>query len=241
MRFRTLERDLAAARERAEQADTAVQATLDARRQAEDERAALGAAAQERRQQRQRLTDWLTELRGSRNALSNACRNWTPNSSSVAVSQEELDRESTRLQATRQQAACVRDESAAELSVLVAATADVERAAAEEGRRLAGLEERLRGERRREAGFKSQERALAEELALRTERGVALDREREALTADHARLSNEVSESIAALATATDEREPLRMEAMGAEIAAGRLAEALSCGARRTGRARPGA
>jgi chromosome segregation protein len=124
--------------------------------------------------------------------------------------------------------ACVRDESAGELSVLVAATADVERAAAEEGRRLAGLEERLRGERRREAGFKSQERALAQELALRTERGIALDREREALTTDHARLSNEVAKSIAALSTATDEREPLRMEAMGAEIAAGRLTEALA-------------
>ena len=96
------------------------------------------------------------------------------------------------------------------------------------GRRLAGLEERLRGERRREAGLKSQERALAEELALRSRtRRRARSRTR-ALTADHARLSSDVAASIAALATATDEREPLRMEAMGAEIAAGRLAEALT-------------
>ena len=145
----------------------------------------------------------------------------------MAAGLEKLDRESRRFEATRQEAVRVRDESAAELSTLMAATAGVERAAAEEGRRLAGLEERLRGERRREAGLKSQERALAEELALRAERGAALDREREALSADHTRLSSEVSASIAALAIATDEREPLRMEAMGAEIAAGRLTESL--------------
>jgi chromosome segregation protein len=224
----TLECDLAAARERVDMADTTVQATLNARRQAEDERAALGAAAQARRQQRQRLTGWLTELRGEQERSQQRLQELDVQLERVAVSQEELDGESTQLQTTRQQVACVRDESAGELSVLVAATADVERAAAEEGRRLAGLEERLRGERRREAGFKSQERALAQELALRTERGIALDREREALTTDHARLSNEVAESIAALSTATDEREPLRMEAMGAEIAAGRLTEALA-------------
>jgi len=222
------ERDLAAGCDRAERANVAVQVILDARRHAEDERAGLCAAAQERRQQRKRLTDWLTELRGEQERSHHRWQELDAQLEQVAVSQEELDREIARLEAARQQAVRVRDESAAELSVLTAATADVERAAAEEGRRLAGLEERLRGERRREAGFKSQERALAEELALRAERGVALDREREALTADHARLSSEVSASFAALATATDEREPLRMEAMGAEIAAGRLAEALS-------------
>ena len=222
-----LERDLAAARERADNASVAVSAILDAKRHAEDERAALGAAAQERRQQRQRLTDWLTELRSEQERSRRRWEELDVQCERVAAGQEELDRESKRYEATRQEAARVRDESAAELSTLVAATAGVERAAAEEGRRLAGLEERLRGERRREAGLKSQERALAEELALRTERGAALDREREALSADHARLSSEVSASIAALATATDEREPLRIEAMGAEIAAGRLAESL--------------
>jgi chromosome segregation protein len=223
-----IERDLAAARDRAEQADAAVRAMLDARRHAEDERAALGAAAHERRQQRQRLTDWLTELRREQEQSRRRWEELDSQRSRVTASRDELDRESNRLDATRKQVARVRDESAAELSALMAATADVERVAAEEGRRLAGLEERLRGERRREAGLKSQERALAEELALRTERGAALDREREALTADHARLSSDVAASIAALETATDEREPLRIEAMGAEIAATRLAEALT-------------
>jgi chromosome segregation protein len=223
-----LARDLAAARDRAEQADAAMQATLAARRHAEDERAALSAAAHERRQQRQRLTNWLAELRGEQELSRRRWEELGVQRERVAASQEGIARESERLQATREQAARVRDASAAELSTLVALIADVERAAAEEGRRLAGLEERLRGERRREAGLKSQERALAEELTLRTERGTALDRERAALTADHGRLSSEVAAGIAALATATDEREPLRMEAMGAEIAAARLAEALT-------------
>ncbi|MDF3072270.1 MAG: chromosome segregation protein, partial [Polyangiaceae bacterium] len=222
------ERDLAATSEQAENADADVRAILETLRHAEDERAALSAAAQERRQQRQRLAVWLRELRSEQNQSQRRWEELDVQRGRVAVSQEELERESKRLEATRQQAARVHDESAPELSILMAATADVERAAAEEGRRLAGLEERLRGERRREAGLKSQERALAEEIALRTERGAALDRERESLAADHARLSSDVSASIAALATATDEREPLRIEAMGAEIAAGRLAEALA-------------
>jgi chromosome segregation protein len=224
----TFERELAAARDRAEETDAAVRTILEARRQAEDDRAALCAAAHERRQQRQRLADWLTELRSEQEQSRRRWEDLDAHRERVAVSLEELERESKRLEATRQRAARAQDESAPELSTLVAVTADLERAAAEEGRRLAGLEERLRGERRREAGLKSQERALAEELTLRTERSAALDRERESLAADHARLSSDVSASIAALATATDECEPLRMEAMGAEIGAGRLAEALT-------------
>ncbi len=92
---------------------------------------------------------------------------------------------------------------------------------------MAGLEERLRGERRREAGLRSQERALADELALRAERTAALDRERAALAAEHERLSGEAASAKSALAAANEEREPLRMDVMGAEIAAGRLAESL--------------
>jgi chromosome segregation protein len=223
----TLERDLAHVRRRAEEADAAARVILDARRLAEDDRAALRAAARERRVQRDRLAGWLTELRAEQERAHGRWEELEADSKRVRADQEDLDRDSKRLAATRQQAVRVSDGSAAELSVLIAVLADIERAAADEGRRLAGLEERLRGERRREAGLKSQERALAEELTLRAERGAALDREREALAAEHARLSSEVAASIDALATATEEREPLRMEAMGAEIASGRLAESL--------------
>ncbi|MGH2617728.1 MAG: chromosome segregation protein SMC, partial [Thermomicrobiales bacterium] len=139
----------------------------------------------------------------------------------------DLDRGASQLAKTMQRTAQVRDEAAGELTAFSVATADTERAVAEEGRRLAGLEERLRGERRREAGLRSQERALAEELALRAERTAALDREREMLSGDHARLSAEVTVSADELAMVTTEREPLRLEAMGAEIAFGRIGESL--------------
>ena len=52
-----------------------------------------------------------------------------------------------------------------------AAARDLERAAADDGPRLAGLEVPLRGQRRREAGLLPQERALAEELRLRRRAG----------------------------------------------------------------------
>ena len=83
---------------------------------------------------------------------------------------------------------------------LTAATSQLERAAAEEGRRLAGLEERLRAERRREASLRAQARALAEELTLRDERTSLLERERETTAADQVRLSSLIA------ATGTDPR-----------------------------------
>ena len=220
-----LESEVATARDRAEEIDAGVRAILERRQHAEGERAALHAAAQERRQQRDRLAVWLTELREEQARVELRQEELRVDRERALAGQEDLDRERAAVAEIRQHAARVRDESAAELSVLAEATAAMERAAAEEGRRLAGLEERLRGERRREAGLRSQERALADELVLRNERGAALDREREALAADHTRLSGEVEANINALTIATEEREPLRMESMGAEIAAGRLAE----------------
>jgi chromosome segregation protein len=97
----------------------------------------------------------------------------------------------------------------------------------EEGRRLAGLEERLRSERRREAGLRAQDRALAEELALRAERTAHLDREMATLAADHARLGEEVNASTAELTAATAERLPLREEALAADSNAERMAQSL--------------
>nr|MBA3450342.1 AAA family ATPase [Chloroflexia bacterium] len=110
---------------------------------------------------------------------------------------------------------------------LSAAAPEIERETAEDGRRLAGLEERVRGERRREAGLLSQEQALAEELTLRAERSATLDRERESLAKEHKRLCGDVAGSDAALAAITAEREPLRAEATGAESALRLLGESL--------------
>ncbi len=222
-----LEKSLAAAHGKSEEAGTVVSGLLDTERRLEGERASLRAAAGERRLQRERLTGWLGELCGEQERSERRWNQLRAERDSAVSAKTDLDREIEQLAQARQHSIRARDETAAELTVLSAATADFERATAEEGRRLAGLEERLRGERRREAGLRSQERALAEELALRAERTAVLDRERATLAADHERLSGEAAASEEGLAAATAEREPLQTEAMGAEIAFGQLGESL--------------
>ena len=222
-----LEQNLAAARCRAAEADTAHGAVLETQRQIDEERAALLAVAEERRQHRDRLATWLEELRLEHGQARRRWDELTGERSRAMERQQHIERELAQFAANRQDAIRVRDEAVGDLAILAAAAADAERAAAEEGRRLAGLEERLRGERRREAGLRSQERALAEELALRSERTAALDRERTALAADHDRLCVEVAAGREELTAANEAREPLRMDAMGAEIASGRIADLL--------------
>lgn len=222
-----LEDALAVAGAAATEAGAEVQAIQERQRRIEGERVALRAATEERRQQGARLAGWLAELHREQERAEARQRELGDDRQRLLASQEALDREAERLAASRTLAAQTREEAEEELADLSAVTAEMERAAADEGRRLAGLEERLRGERRREAGLRAQERALAEELALRAERMTLLDRERAALTAEHDRLSREVEASASDLAAATEGREPLRMEAMGAEIAQKRVAEAL--------------
>jgi chromosome segregation protein len=222
-----LEQRLAKARARAEELDAALGAMVETQRESEGHLAALRAAAEGRRQQRDRLAGWCDELRAEQERARRRGQELGAERERARERQQELEGEIAGLADTRKRAAQVRDEAAGELAALAASAAETERAAAEEGRRLAGLEERLRGERRREAGLRSQERALAEELALRAERTAALDRERAALAAEHEQHSTEVTTVRDELAAATEAREPLRMDVMGAEIAAGRLADSL--------------
>lgn len=223
-----LEEQLGAARARAQEVDCAQEALTADQRKIEGELAALRAAAEERRRQRERLAGWLDEHRVEQQRAQRRWDELDAEREQALTRQVEYEEEAQRLAAIRQDAARVRDEASVELAALAAAGAEAERAAAEEGRRLAGLEERLRGERRREAGLRSQERALAEELALRGERTAALDRERTALAAEHERLAGDAATCREELAAANEAREPLRIDVMGAEIAAGRLAESLT-------------
>ena len=222
-----LETGLAAARERVATADAAVRSLIEDQRQAAGEHVALRAAAVERGRERDRLHGWLAEQRAEHERTERRRDSLRDEQERAADGLLEIDEEIERVQAERVQAAQARDEAAASLAELSEAAAAAERAEAAEGRRLAGLEERVRGECRREAGLRAQERALAEELALRVERTAALDRERQTLGADHERLVAEAAASADELTALAAEREPLRMETMGAEIAAGRLAESL--------------
>jgi chromosome segregation protein len=94
-------------------------------------------------------------------------------------------------------------------------------------RTLATLDERLRAERRRESGLRSQERALAEELALRAERAASLDGERVALATQHERLSREAAALEAQRDVDAEKRQPLEGAVRRAEANAARLAKAV--------------
>jgi chromosome segregation protein len=222
-----LEIQLTEARRQVATADSAARAAVDAQRAAAEERARLEAAATARQQQHERLASWLADLQSEQAGSERRAAMLEADQQRIAAELHELGLEQSRLAATRDHAARDRDDAEEERAALATEALQRDRTAAEDGRRLAGLEERLRGERRREAGLRAQEHALSAELALRAERTATLDRERAALAADHARLCNDVTATTAELAAASDAREPLRMEAMGAEIAAGRLAESL--------------
>jgi chromosome segregation protein len=211
----------------AAQAEHARQVIGATQRATEGEGAALQAVTIERQQQRQRLASWLDALRAEQERSAERQDELVADAARAARDRSALEREIARLEETRALVTRNHDTASAELVRLTAAVAETERAVAEEGRRLAGLEERLRGERRREASLRAQERALAEELALRTERTAALDRERQTLVAEHARLIAAVDAGTTELAAETAEREPLRVAATDAENAAARLVAAL--------------
>ncbi len=220
-----LETELATARNRSAEAEASARALQEAQRHADGERAALRVAMEERDRQRARLEAWLVELRGEQERSHHRLSELETNVARTVDGQLDLDRALATLEEKRQRTARARADADAEMSTLADAASICERSAADEGRRLAGLEERLRGERRREAGLRAQERALAEELALRAERTALLDRERESLIADYKRFGDEVAVSTSELETANAERGPLQTEVKVAERAAARLAE----------------
>ena len=222
-----LETRAMAARQRAGVTSTQLQAIEDRRRQMEHERSAMRAEAAERTRQADRLQAWLADQRGEHERSLKRHDELRADLEQVESSLAGIEHQLVELHERCQERNIERERLVAELSGLAAVASAAERAESEEGRRLAGLEERVRGERRREAGLRAQERALAEELALRAERLETIDRERQALTREHERLAAETTAAAEDLERHAGAREPLRMEAMGAEIAAGRIAESL--------------
>lgn len=221
-----LTQEIATANDAVSLADTTVRELHERRRQAEGEQAALKAAAEERRQQRARLRSWLSELQVEQERSERRRQELTQEQEQVSADQKRLDGEAAALAETRRAEEERRQEAERALASLLEATSRSERAASDEGRKLAGLEERLRGERRREAGLRAQERALAEELAHRAERTAQVDRERDLLTGQHASLTTAASEAEAALTACNAARAPLRDAASAAERSAADLAQA---------------
>lgn len=207
-----LEQALVSAHERVDEAETALQSAQGQLRQAEDEQAALRAAAEERRQHVVRAHSWLRDQQQEQTRAHQRFAELAAEEEQVGRDLAEVAEQIDALGAVRARSLAERASVAGELATLAESHDLAERTATAEGRRLAGLEERLRGERRREAHLRSQERALAEELALRAERTTLIDRERATLTADHQRLVGEADRAARELEALRAARVPVQAQ-----------------------------
>jgi chromosome segregation protein len=181
------------------------------RRALDAERAGINAARKERQQQRSRTERWLADLKREQGDLDRRRERLIAAATNATAEIEALDNQiATATTALEQLRAQLTDRQTA-LSQDADSVRQLEATLSEYQRTLAGLDERVRGERRREANLRAQERALAEELALRAERTAALDGELSALATQGERLERETATITAAKAAAEAERPPLEL------------------------------
>ena len=222
-----LEERLATARAELAAREAAARATGEAIRAADAERAARAAAGAERARQRDRVAAWLEGGRREQAAAGARLAELDGRAGSAAADLAAVLDDQERRAGEGRELVAERDRLRTDLTTVLAASAEAEHHAAEAARTLAALEERERAERRREAGLRSQERAVAAELTLRGERAAALDRERETLAGAHAQLGRDAAALDADVAARDAARGPLEAALRGAETAARQLAGTL--------------
>ena len=225
--IRKLEQERDAAQERQQQVADETRNLLDSRNATESERAGLLAQQRERGAQRDRLLNWLRDVRKEqevaerRESASHVSRTGREQEIGELEAAEEaeqaaiaeLQEEHERLQQSLQ----TRQEN----------TADEERELALANQQLATLEERLRAEERHLGSLKSQRQGLAQEISHRTQRTAELEGEREALAGQRQRLDQEVESLTRTLESATSERQPLQDAVIAAETAVTRQVAAM--------------
>jgi len=197
------------------------------RHQTQTERAGRIATISERERQRQRLTSWIDVREKEREAAEQQASGRGDAAAAVARELATLSTETADLQRVLTETQTALAATRTELDEATAGAAAVERDLTIEQRRLAALEERLRAERRREVGLRAQERALADELALRAERAAALDGERAALVAQRQRLSQEAVRLEQVRDAVLAERPPLEFAVKRAQGETQRVARTL--------------
>jgi chromosome segregation protein len=179
------------------------------RRTLESEQAGLLAARKERVSQQGRIERWLADLRREQTDTDRRLAALTTAIEAATGELATLDQQLTEAASTLEQLQIEQTEQQTALDADAGAIRELEAELATHQRTLAGLDERLRGERRREANLRAQERALADELSLRTERTAALDGELSALSTQFERLERETATLTAAREAANAERPPL--------------------------------
>ncbi len=201
---------------------------IAAERQAvEATRAGVVAAGKERRGQRARLAGWLNDLQTEQATADRRVRALDEALAARLADLLALDGDAAALDLAVTPTRAEQDAALAEQARDAEAVAAADRILAEEQRRLATLDERLRAERRRQSGLVAQQRALADELALRGERAAALDGERAALDAQHQRLSREAAHLETERAEIAAERSPREVRLRQTVAEADRLTRAL--------------
>lgn len=194
-----------------------IQTQTDERSRIESDRTGLIAQRRERAGQRDRLTTWLRDLHNQREAAEGRI-------TAVTSSRDEHERAIAVIELRQAELvvtiAAARDAHADALASIEAHLATVtgdDDALGEAQQALAALDERVRAERRRESSLKTQQQALADEMALRTQRVAELDRERETLAGQLARLEQDLARLQESHSDASNEQAPLLAAVRAAE------------------------
>ncbi|MGI9253005.1 MAG: AAA family ATPase, partial [Thermomicrobiales bacterium] len=222
-----LEQDLSTARGARTAREEETRALAAQRRAAESDRAARAAAAEERGRQRTRLDAWLADLQREQAAAEERLAGLERQSAEIDTKLAALAEDRIALDRRAAALAAEATAGAAERERADTLTAEKSRAAAADDLRVAGLEERLRSERRREGALHARKEALAGELALRAERALLLDRERETLLTEASRLAVEAAVLERDRAELAEHRAPLEEQVRAAERDLGDLGRAL--------------
>ncbi|MGN6483364.1 MAG: chromosome segregation protein SMC [Thermomicrobiales bacterium] len=213
---------LAALATREEQA-VVIQKHQDRALAADAERVSLLAQRRERTSQRDRLQNWLRDLRNEQVAADRRQATMRDARADQERAGIDLAAQAGTILQTLDEARTAHAEALEALAAHDRGESGDDSALTEAQQALAALDERHRAERRREATVRAQQQALAEEMALRTQRAVDLEREAEALAEQATRLDAHLDRLRVARAGAAGEHAPLAdavrdLEAARAEL-----------------------
>ncbi|MGC4107862.1 MAG: chromosome segregation protein SMC [Thermomicrobiales bacterium] len=176
---------------------------------ADAERVSLLAQRRERSSQRDRLQNWLRDLRNEQGAADRRQAAMRDARSEQEQAGTDLAVKAETMLQTLEAARAAHAEAVAILAAHDSGESGDDSALTEAQQALAALDERHRAERRREGTLRSQQKALDEEMALRNQRAVDLEREAEALAAQATRLEADLTQFLTSRDGAAGEHAPL--------------------------------
>lgn len=194
-----------------------IQTQTDERSRIESDRTGLIAQRRERAGQRDRLTTWLRDLRNQREAAEGRITAVTSSRDEHERAIAAIEFRQAELMVTIASAREAHADALASIEAHLATVTGDDDALGAARQTLAALDERVRAERRRESSLKTQQQALADEMSLRTQRVAELDRERETLAAQLARLEQDFAKLQESRTGASEEQAPLLAAVRAAE------------------------